>query len=239
MPLFGKRKGDMTPEEQAAARQRRRELLETIGATMSDVGVGLQGGQGGQMAALRKRREDAADEAQRIAAFGDLVGRIRPPDTYTPQVNQLIGAANETGARFGMAPMQRETPRQSGLDLQDPATRQALMSFVGAGGNIDTPFALAERMAPPAPNMSLFNTRSGVVGINPQTGEAQELYSDPYAEALAQRQIEAQGALAEQRRAAGQANMIRANRQPAPRARAAAAPAAGPSIDQPWTLFKQ
>jgi hypothetical protein len=89
------------------------------------------------------------------------------------------------------------------------------MSFISAGGNVDAPFALADRMAPPAPNMSLFNTRSGVVGINPQTGETQELYSDPYAEALAERQIDAQGALAEQRRAAGQASMIRANRPPA------------------------
>ena len=92
------------------------------------------------------------------------------------------------------------------------------MSFISAGGNVDAPFALADRIAPPAPNMSLFNTRSGVVGINPQTGETQELYSDPYAEALAQRQIDAQGALAEQRRASGRANMIRANRPPAARA---------------------
>ena len=165
---------------------------------------------------MLQERKDEEKRQQMLSSFDALVGRIRPPDTYTPQVNQLIGAANETGARFGMAPMQRETPRQSGLDLQDPATRQALMSFVGAGGNIDTPFALADRIAPPAPNMSLFNTRSGVVGINPQSGEAQELYSDPYAEALAQRQIEAQDALAQQRRAGGQAALIRANRAPAP-----------------------
>ena len=207
-------------------------------ALMRTVSGFIPGDPYGYVLAKEARDKKEAEKEQMLSSFGDLVARIRPPDTYTPQVNQLIGAANETGARFGMAPMQRETPRQSGLDLQDPATRQALMSFVGAGGNIDTPFALAERMAPPAPNMSLFNTRSGVVGINPQTGEAQELYSDPYAEALAQRQIDAQGALAEQRRAAGQANMIRANRPPAPRSRAAA-PAAGPSIDQPWTLFKQ
>lgn len=180
-----------------------------------------------------------AQQQQQQQAFNDLIGQIQPPDTMTPQVNELIGAANETGARFGMAPMQRQTPRQAGLDLQNPQTRQALMSFIGAGGNIDAPFALADRLAPPAPNMSLFNTRSGVVGINPQTGEAQELYSDPYAKALAQRQIDAQGALAEQRRAAGRAAEIRANRPPAPPRARAAAPSAGPSIDQPWTLFKQ
>ncbi|MFN8993980.1 MAG: hypothetical protein ACK5X3_10030 [Pseudomonadota bacterium] len=218
MPIFGKRKGNMTPEEQEAARQRRRQLLETIGATMSDVGAGMQGEQGAQLANLRQRRENAMQEAQRMAAFNDLMGQIQPPDTETPQVNEMIGAANQTGARFGMAPMQRQTPRPSGLDLQDPRTREALMSFISAGGNVDAPFALADRIAPPAPNMSLFNTRSGVVGINPQTGETQELYSDPYAEALAQRQIDAQGALAEQRRASGRANMIRANRPPAARA---------------------
>lgn len=215
MPLFGKRKGDMTPEEQAAARQRRRELLETIGATMSDVGLGLQGGQGGQMAALRKRREDAADEAQRIAAFGDLVGRIQPPDTYTPQVNQLIGAANETGARFGMAPMQRETPRQAGLDLQDPATRQALMSFVGAGGNIDTPFALADRIAPKAVAPKVFNVGDGTIVAVDEQGVAEPVYTSPLLQDFQRARIGATNAQAGQRTAQGNAALIRANRPPA------------------------
>ena len=247
MPLFGKRKGDMTPEEQAAARQRRRELLETIGATMSD----MANPGGGAFSALQARRDrlmqEQKAEAQRqqmLSSFNDLIGQIQPTDTMTPQVNQLIGAANETGSRFDMAPMDRMAPRPSGLDLQNPKTRAALTSYLGAGGSIDAPFALADRVAPPPPNMSLFNTRSGVVGINPQTGETQQLYSDRYAEALAEQQIAAQRALAGQRSAAGQAAAVRANAAliNANRPRATgdgARPGAGPSIDQPWTLFKQ
>ena len=230
MPMLGK-----------AAKSARNFLGSDAGqALLSTLSIFVPGDPYGFVQRRKMQQEKDAEKEQMLSSFCDLVARIRPPDTYSPQSNQLIGAANETGARFGMAPMQRETPRPSGLDLQDPATRQALMSFVGAGGPIDTPFALAERMAPPAPNMSLFNTRSGVVGINPQTGEAQELYSDPYAEALAEQQIAAQRALAGQRSAAGQAAMIRANRAPAPgRAPAGPPPRGGaPSgASGPWSKY--
>jgi hypothetical protein len=208
-------------------------------ALLSTLSIFVPGDPYGFVQSRKARQEKDARQQNMLSSFNDLIGQIQPPDTYTPQVNQLIGAANETGAGFGMAPMQRQTPRPSGLDLQDPRTREALMSFINAGGNVDAPFALADRMAPPAPNMSLFNTRSGVVGINPQTGETQELYSDPYAEALAERQIEAQDALADQRRAAGQASMIRANRPPASGGRPAAparggAPSGGAG---PWSKY--
>ncbi|MCA3750585.1 MAG: hypothetical protein INF04_04140 [Phenylobacterium sp.] len=205
MPMLGK-----------AGKSARNFLNSDAGqALLSTLSIFVPGDPYGFVQSRKARQEKDARQQTMLSSFNDLIGQIQPPDTYTPQVNQLIGAANETGGRFGMAPMQRQTPRPSGLDLQDPRTREALMSFISAGGNVDAPFALADRIAPPAPNMSLFNTRSGVVGINPQTGETQELYSDPYAEALAQRQIDAQGALADQRRAGGQAALIRANRPPA------------------------
>jgi hypothetical protein len=134
----------------------------------------------------------------------------------TAGVNELIGGANETGARFGMAPMQRQDPRyQQGFDMGDPNTQSAMANFLAMGGSPADMKAIQEMGRGPKP--SYFNTRSGVVAVDPETGEANEVYSDPYAGALAQRQIDAQGALAEQRRAAGRANMIRATKPPAPR----------------------
>lgn len=162
----------------------------------------------------RRRAQEEKDAKQQamLSAFGDLVARIQPPDTYTPQVNQLIGAANETGARFGMAPMQRETPRQSGLDLQDPATRQALMSFVGAGGNIDTPFALADRIAPKAVAPKVFNVGDGTIVAVDEQGVAEPVYTSPLLQDYQRARIGATNAQASQRTAQGNAAIINANR---------------------------
>ena len=242
MPLFGKRNGDMSPEEQEAARQRRRELMQTIGATMSDVGASLGGGQGSQLAALQAQRQrmemQQRQQQQQQQAYADLLGSYRGPDMETAGVNELIGGANETGAGFGMAPMQRQQPRyQQGFDMGDPNTQSAMANFLAMGGSPADMKAIQEMGRGPKP--SYFNTRSGVVAVDPETGEANEVYSDPYAGALAQRQIDAQGALAEQRRAGGRAAMIRATKPPAPPRARAAAPVAGPSIDQPWTMFKK
>ena len=219
MPLFGKRNGDMSPEEQAAARQRQRELMQTIGATMSDVGANLSGNQGSQLAALEARRQKLAMQRQQQQAYADLMASYRGPDMETAGVNELIGGANETGAGFGMAPMQRQEPRyQQGFDMGDPNTQSAFANYLGMGGSPADIKALQEMGRGPKP--SYFNTRSGVVAVDPETGEANEVYSDPYAGALAQRQIDAQGALAEQRRASGKAATTRAAaaaRRPAPR----------------------
>jgi hypothetical protein len=226
MPLFGKRNGDMSPEEQEAARQRRRELMQTIGATMSDVGTSLGGGQGSQLAALQAQRQrmemqqrQQQQQQQQQQAYADLLGSYRGPDMETAGVNELIGGANETGAGFGMAPMQRQDPRyQQGFDMGDPNTQSAMANFLAMGGSPADMKAIQEMGRGPKP--SYFNTRSGVVAVDPETGEANEVYSDPYAGALAQRQIDAQGALAEQRRAAGRAATTRAAAaadRPAPR----------------------
>jgi hypothetical protein len=138
---------------------------------------------------------------------------MRGPDTMTPQVNELIGGANMRGGQVGMAPMPMQTPRRAGLDYADPATQDALKRYLMAGGNLQTPQGIAEAMQPP--RMQTFNTRSGVVGVNPETGEVEELYRDPYAEALAERQAEALEAQAYQRRAQGSAALTRAARPPA------------------------
>jgi hypothetical protein len=217
MPLFGKRDAaPKSPEEMAAARERRAKMLEIIGATMSDMGSNFGGEQGTRLQALTARDQKLAMQRQQQQAYADLMGSYRGPDMETAGVNELIGGANETGFRFDQAPMQRQEPRyQQGFDMGDPNTQSAMANFLAMGGSPADMKAIQEMGRGPKP--SYFNTRSGVVAVDPETGEASEVYSDPYAGALAQRQIDAQGALAEQRRASGRANMIRATKPPAPR----------------------
>jgi len=143
----------------------------------------------GYVMAQQARDRKEAEKEQMLSSFNDLIGQIQPPDTMTPQVNQLIGAANETGGRFGMAPMERMTPRPAGLDLQNPQTRAALMSYLGAGGNIDAPFALAERMAP-KPSYRIFEQPSGIVAVDENTLESDVIRQDPLALATMQRRLE-------------------------------------------------
>jgi hypothetical protein len=171
------------------------------------------------MARLQARRDKMAQQQQQQQAYADLMGSYRGPDMETAGVNDLIGGANETGARMGMAPMQRQDPRyQQGFDMGDPNTQSAMANFLAMGGSPADMKAIQEMGRGPKP--SYFNTRSGVVAVDPETGQANEVYSDPYAGALAQRQIDAQGALAEQRRASGRAATTRAAaavNRPAPR----------------------
>lgn len=175
-----------------------------------------------------------AEQAQREqlgTAFTDLLGQMRGPDTMTPQVNELIGGAN---MRAGGNVLPMQTPRRAGLDYSDPATQEAFARYIMAGGNAQLPQGIAETMQPP--KMQTFNTRSGVVGVNPETGEVEELYQDPYAEALAQKQIEATDALADQRRSGGQAALINANR-PRSTGRAPAPVATGTGKVGPWAKY--
>jgi hypothetical protein len=194
------------------------EGLQTVQAMLMDYANPNAGAYAGLMRqremAMQRQQEDAQRE-QFGTALSDLMGQMRGPDTMTPQVNELIGGANMRGGQVGMAPMQMQTPRRAGLDYSDPATRDAFQRFIMAGGKPEFAQGIAESMQPP--RMQTFNTRSGVVGVNPETGEVQELYQDPYAEALAQRQAEALEAQAYQRRASGQAAITRANRPPPPR----------------------
>ena len=156
MPMFGKRNATpKTPEEMAAERERRIQMLQAIGATMSDVGAGLGGGQGTQVAAMmaqrQRQQQDTAQREQYGTALSDLMAQMRGPDTMTPQVNELIGGANMRGGQVGMAPMQMQTPRRAGLDYSDPATRDAFQRFIMAGGKPEFAQGIAESMQPPKP----------------------------------------------------------------------------------------
>jgi len=179
-------------------------------ALLSSLSVFVPGDPYGFVQRRRMQDQQAAQREQLGTAFTDLLGQMRGPDTMTPQVNELIGAAN-TRAGGNFLPMQ--TPERPGLDYTNPQTQRALRDYLMAGGNMDTLGNISSAMQPP--KMQTFNTRSGVVGVNPETGEVEELYQDPYAEALAQKQADSLEAQAFQRRAQGSAALTRAARPPA------------------------
>jgi hypothetical protein len=163
-----------------------------------------------------KRAQQQQQEQAKRDAISGLLSSYRGPDMETAGVNELIGGANETGARFDQAPMQRQDPRwQQGFDMGDPNTQSAFANYLGMGGSPADIKALQDMGRGPKP--SYFNTRSGVVAVDPETGEANEVYSDPYAEALAKKQANSLDAQAYQRRAQGSAALTRAARPPAPR----------------------
>jgi len=226
MPLFGK-----------TGEKARNFLAGDVGQALMRTASGLiPGDPYGYVMAQRARDQKLAQQQQQRQAYADLMGSYRGPDMETAGVNDLIGGANETGARMGMAPMQRQDPRyQQGFDMGDPNTQSAMANFLAMGGSPADMKAIQEMGRGPKP--SYFNTRSGVVAVDPETGQANEVYSDPYAGALAQRQIDAQGALAEQRRAGGRAAMIRATKPPAGRA-PAPAPGAAPVKSHPSDRYK-
>ena len=201
-------------------------------ALLSSLSVFVPGDPYGFVQRRRMQDQQAAQREQLGTAFTDLLGQMRGPDTMTPQVNELIGAAN-TRAGGNFLPMQ--TPERPGLDYTNPQTQRALRDYLMAGGNMDTLGNISSAMQPP--KMQTFNTRSGVVGVNPETGEVDELYRDPYAEALAQKQADSLEAQAFQRRAQGSAALTRAARPPASAGRASAPVATGTGKVGPWAKY--
>ncbi|NBV79910.1 MAG: hypothetical protein EBR62_08635 [Verrucomicrobia bacterium] len=161
------------------------EGLQTLSAVVSDYGQE----DSPNYTALMARREKLAQQQRQQQAIAGLLGSYRGPDMQTAGVNELIGGANDTGAGFGMAPMQRQAPRwQQGFDMSDPNTQSAFANYIGAGGSPADIKALTELGRTPKP--SYFNTRSGVVAIDPDTNTATQVYEDRYAAALADKQAQ-------------------------------------------------
>ena len=207
MPLFGKRDAaPKTPEEMAAARERRAKILEIVGATMSDMGSNFGGQQGTRLQALTARDQKLAQQQQQQQAYADLMGSYRGPDMETAGVNELIGGANETGFRFDQAPMQRQDPRyQQGFD---PA---AIGTFLGQGGSAADAKAMQELLNP-RPTLEPITSGGRTGTYNRDTGDFNMSAPDPLDREYRQAQIEATRALVPQRTLSGQAAMINAKR---------------------------
>ena len=188
----------------------------------------------------RRAAQAEAEQAQREqygTALSDLMAQIRGPDTMTPQVNELIGGANQRGARVGMAPMEMQTPRRAGLDYTDPTTRDAFMRFIMAGGKPELPQGIAESMQPEN-DYQLFQTRSGRVARVSKSGQlpTQDAFFDPDAAAFSDRQLDQYDPDVEGSPAWARVQASRRADAPKP---APVVAGAGNPADQPWLQFRR
>lgn len=94
----------------------------------------------------RAQEEKDAQKQQQLQAIQGLFGQIQP-DTYTPQVNELIGEANMAG-RGRFDPMAQMTPKGPSFDFTSPQGQAALMKALGAGVSVDGISALRDFLSP-------------------------------------------------------------------------------------------
>ena len=164
------------------------------------------------MARLQMRRDKLAQQKQQQQAYADLMASYRGPDMETAGVNELIGGANETGAGFGMAPMQRQEPRyQQGFD---PA---AIGTFLGQGGSAADAKAMQDLMNPRPGAVKVATPGDGTVLTVDEDGNPTVVYSSPVLQDRVRAQTGSYNAQAGQRTQQGKAAMIRATNSPGPR----------------------
>ena len=119
------------------------EGIQNLQATFQD----MANPGGGAFQSLQERRMRLAQQQQQQEAIQGLLAQLQP-DTQTPQVNELIGAANQTGARFGEAPMAQMTPRAPAFDFTSPQGQTALLNALGAGVSLDGISGLRDFLTP-------------------------------------------------------------------------------------------
>lgn len=158
--------------------------------------------------ALQMQRQKLAQEQQQQQALAALMQRMRPQDTQTPVINNMIDMNNQRmgGFQNGMQHQQAKMDvGKAGLDFSDPETLKAFMGYASMpDANPQLPLALSQAMQPEKPEkMEIQNAGDGyIVGIDPITGEAKPIYQrpdDPLDQAFRQAQIRSLNALGDQR----------------------------------------
>jgi hypothetical protein len=217
MPLFGK-----------TGEKARNFLAGDVGQALMRTASGLiPGDPYGYMLARQARDEKMAMQGKAIA---DLMSQFQP-DTMTPQVNELIGQANYDGrGRFDALPMQQQQPGR--FQFESPEGRAALAKALGAGVSLDGITSLRDFMSPKrnttklGPDDILFDDEGNLIAQGPRTPPKPE---NPL--------VVPQGGSVFW--PGQQTPGYVAPKTFAPKAPRGGAPVAGPSIDQPWTMFKQ
>jgi len=115
-------------------------------ALMRTVSGFIPGDPYGYVLAQQARDKKLDQQQQQRDAIQGLLAQIQP-DTYTPQVNELIGEANMAGrGRFDpMAPM---TPKGPAFDFTSPQGQAALLNALGAGVSLDGISGLRDFISP-------------------------------------------------------------------------------------------
>lgn len=136
MPILGKAAGTA------------RNFLASDGgqALMRTVSGFIPGDPYGYVLAQQARDKKLDQQQQQRDAIQGLLAQIQP-DTYTPQVNELIGEANMAG-RGRFDPMAQMTPKGPSFDFTSPQGQAALMKALGAGVSVDGISALRDFLSP-------------------------------------------------------------------------------------------
>lgn len=115
-------------------------------ALMRTVSGFIPGDPYGYVLAQQARDRKLDQQQQQRDAIQGLLAQIQP-DTYTPQVNELIGEANMAG-RGRFDPMAQMTPKGPSFDFTSPQGQAALMNALGAGVSVDGISALRDFLSP-------------------------------------------------------------------------------------------
>lgn len=118
------------------------EGIQNLQATFQD----MANPDAGAFQALQARRMKLAQQQQQQQAIQGLLGQIQP-DTYTPQVNELIGEANMAG-RGRFDPMAQMQPKAPAFDFTSPQGQAALMNALGSGVSLDGISGLRDFLTP-------------------------------------------------------------------------------------------
>jgi len=118
------------------------EGIQNLQATFQD----MANPGGGAFQSLQERRMRLAQQQQQQQAIQGLLAQMQP-DTYTPQVNELIGAANMAGrGRFN--PMDQMQVKAPAFDFTSPQGQAALMKALGAGVSLEGISGLRDFLSP-------------------------------------------------------------------------------------------
>jgi len=119
--------------------------------------------------ALQMQRQKLAQEQQQQQALAALMQRMRPQDTQTPVINNMIDMNNQRMAGYdGGAAMQsaRQDVGKAGLDFTDPETLKAFMGYASMpGANAQLPLALSQAMQPERPEFKTYSPDEDIYQI--------------------------------------------------------------------------
>ena len=197
---------------------------------------------------MQRRRAQEQRDAQRqqmLAAYSDLAGMMAAPDAQIEGANELVAGANPTAARMGMAPLPLQASRPTGF-TGNPEQMKALMQFVGAGGGLDAVSGLGGLIAPKRETFTLgkdqvrYDADGSEIARGP-AGAPDRITTDNVIADIASRYTQGRPVNPQEMAILRdwQQKQQKLGQWAPVRGRSDAAPTAGPSIDQPWTLFRQ
>ena len=162
-------------------------IFGKIGAGLSQIGKYYTSPEGAQSAlsilqdygtgdsanyrALQAQRQKLAQAQQEQQALAALMGQMKPQDTQTPTINNMIDMNNQrmggfdNGAQFQSA---RQDVGKAGLDFSNPETLKAFAQYASMpGANAQLPLAISQMMQPEKPEFKTYSADDDIYQVGP------------------------------------------------------------------------